>query len=136
MEKVVCKISYSGKNYCAGNKFDVPGCLIVTDKTLEGVKAAFADSLRFHLDGMLQDGDDVPAYLLAEDYEIVYELETSAILHNLENYTSLAALSRVTGINQRQLGHYASGRSHPRPAQKQKIIEGLHKIGRACLAAR
>jgi len=38
-------------------------------------------------------------------------------------------LARVTGINGRLLGHYATGRRNPRPAQRQRIIDGIRKIG-------
>ena len=35
----------------------------------------------------------------------------------------------TTGINQRQLWHYASGMRKPRPAQRKRIEKGLHKLG-------
>ena len=41
-----------------------------------------------------------------------------------------AALSRMTGINQRQLGHYICGRSKPRKPQSEKIINALHALGK------
>jgi hypothetical protein len=40
-----------------------------------------------------------------------------------------AALERITGINQTQLGHYAAGRSKPRKQQILKIEKALHKLG-------
>ena len=36
-----------------------------------------------------------------------------------------AALERITGINQKQLGHYASGIKKPRRAQVEKIEKAL-----------
>ena len=45
-----------------------------------------------------------------------------------------AALSRVTGINQRLLSHYANGLRNPRPAQRQRIVDGVHEIGRELLS--
>ncbi|WP_369403713.1 hypothetical protein [Geofilum rubicundum] len=33
-------------------------------------------------------------------------------------------------MNQNQLGHYAAGRSKPRPIQAQKIEQALHRLGR------
>ena len=38
--------------------------------------------------------------------------------------------SRLTGINQKQLGHYMQGIRHPRKEQRARIIEGLHKLGK------
>ena len=51
-----------------------------------------------------------------------------------ERFASMAAISRATGINQRQLSHYATGLKTPRPKQRQRIVEGLHKIGRELMA--
>ncbi len=52
----------------------------------------------------------------------------------VEKFTTLAALSRATGINQRQLSHYAIGTKQPRPASRERIIQGLHAIGRMALS--
>jgi len=41
----------------------------------------------------------------------------------------LFLLARVTGINERLLGHYATSHRNPRPAQRQRIIDGIRKIG-------
>ena len=48
----------------------------------------------------------------------------------------MAAISRATGINQKQLTHYASSLKEPRPVQRERIISGLHRIGEAFLAIR
>ncbi len=37
--------------------------------------------------------------------------------------------SRITGINERQLWHYASGLRKPRPTQRKRIEDGLHRLG-------
>jgi len=39
------------------------------------------------------------------------------------------ARARVTGIIEPLLGHYATGHRNPRPAQRQKIIDGIRKLG-------
>ena len=36
---------------------------------------------------------------------------------------------RLTGINERQLGHYICGRSKPRQPQCAKIVNALHDLG-------
>ena len=40
-----------------------------------------------------------------------------------------SGLEKLTGINQKQLWHYANGKSLPRRAQVQKIVEALHRLG-------
>ncbi|MCK9638406.1 MAG: hypothetical protein M0R39_00730 [Prolixibacteraceae bacterium] len=49
--------------------------------------------------------------------------------NQISDISTKAALSRITWINQRQLWHYASGMRKPRPAQRKRIEEGLHKLG-------
>ena len=76
----------------------------------------------------------VQQYLRLHEYILEYEKRISAILHEAQQYTTLSALSRITGIKHAQLSHYANAVSQPRPAQRTRILEGIHKIGESCLA--
>ena len=125
MQKIKVQIGWMD-NYGAGSD-EVPGC-VATHKTLEGVKKAYTESLRWHLEAMRADGDEIPI-VLQGDYELEFELNTQAVLQYFSGILTRSALSRVTGINERLLGHYATGHRNPRPAQRQKIIDGIHKIG-------
>lgn len=122
-KQVKVLVGWSGDNYSAGTG-EVDGIVLVTAKDLEKVKAEFEDAFRFHI----EDNDSI------DNYELVYDLEISAILHELDGVLTRAALSRVTGINEKQLGHYINGLKKPRPAKRQQIIEGIHSIGRRILA--
>lgn len=80
----------------------------------------------------MQDGDDVPEWLRNGEYVIEYDFaDTEALLHAFLPYVPLAAISRVSGINQGLLSHYANGLKKPRLAQRKRIVESLHKIGRS-----
>ena len=68
------------------------------------------------------------------DYEFEFHLDAAALLQMCSPYASIAAISRVSGINQYQLSHYANGIKKPRPEQRRRIVEGLHKIGRELIA--
>lgn len=127
-------VGWSGKNFCCGTSEGVGGVVAVTAKTLSKVKEDFEEALRWHIEGCLADGDTLPDYLVSGNYEIIYELDTAAILRDAEQFTTLAAISRVTGINQKLLSHYANMLKTPRAAQRQRIVEGLHAIGRQFLA--
>jgi hypothetical protein len=131
MQKIIVKVGWSGKNYsCVADHPVLNGIIIVTGKTLEGLKKAFRESLQFHIEGCEKDGDVFPEWLLSGDYELSYELLTSALLHSLDGILTRSAIARVTKINERQLGHYASGMRNPRPKQRQRIIDGIHEISR------
>lgn len=107
---------------------EVLGC-VATHKTLEGVKLAYRDALNFHLEGMKADGDEIPE-ILQEDYQLNFVLNIRAILHYFDGILTRSALSRVTGINERQLGHYVTGHRKPRPEQRKRIVDGIRRIGK------
>ena len=131
MGKINVSIGWSGKNYCAGAQGDeLNGVVAVTHKTLEGVKEGFESALQFHIEGCLQDGDILPEWLTTGQYELSYILETSALIHSLDGILTRSTIARVSGINERQIGHYASGHRTPRPQQREKIINGIHAISR------
>ncbi len=125
MGKVKVQISWLDNYGACSNQ--VMGC-VATHKTLEGVKKAYTESLRWHLESMRADADEIPEALKGE-YELEFELNIQALLHYFDGILTRSALARVTGINERQLGHYATGYRNPRPAQRKKIIDGIHKIG-------
>jgi len=132
MEKIKVFIGWAEKNYSAyTDDFDtLNGIIAATGKTLDDVKKEFESALQFHINGCKKDGDELPEWFVSGQYEIEYNLETSALLHNFDGILTRAALSRATGINQRQIGHYASGIKTPRQAQRKRIIDGIHKISR------
>lgn len=133
-KKLKVHVGWSGKNFCCELSDDINGVVAVTAKTLAKLKEDFEESLRWHIDGCLADGDVLPDYITSGDYEIDYELDTAAMLREAERFTTMAAISRVTGINQKLLSHYANMLKTPRPAQRQRIVDGLHAIGRHFLA--
>ena len=64
MDKKTIKVNveWAEKNFCASVDEQVPGAVVVTDKTLEGLKQAVREAVEFHVEGMLADGDEVPAW--------------------------------------------------------------------------
>ena len=131
MEKLQVKIGWSENNYsCVANNAVLNGIVVVTNKTLDGLKNDFQESLQFHIDGCLQDGDNLPEWLISGQYELDYVLETSALLHSLDGIITRSAIARVSGINERQIGHYAAGIRMPRPVQRTKIVNAIHSISK------
>lgn len=135
MDKIKVSVDWCGKNYAAYIRDErIGGAVLATGKTFEGMQKDAENGVRFQIEGCLLDGDDIPKSIQKGEYELVYEKRISAILHEAQQYTTLAALSRATGIRHAQLSHYANAISQPRPTQRARIIEGLHKIGEHCLA--
>ncbi len=134
MEKIEVNVSWCDKNFGASLSENVPGAVVITAKSYDELLDEVRETLNFHVEGMLADGDDVPQWLRDGDYEIEYHLDAAALLQMCSPYASIAAISRASGINQHQLSHYANGIKKPRPEQRRRIIEGIHKIGRELIA--
>jgi predicted RNase H-like HicB family nuclease len=132
MEKIKVLVGWADKNYSATtddyNRLN--GIVIATGDTFEKLQTKFDLALKFHIEGCLSDGDTLPEWLLSGNYELEYELATSALLHHIDGIITRSAIARVSGINERQLGHYASGIRNPRPEKRKQIINGIHRISR------
>ena len=96
MEKIIVQIGWCD-NYCAASD-EILGCVACSD-TIEGIKKEYRSALDFHIKGMLEDGDELPEKLKNE-YELVFELDTSAMLHSLDGIVTRKAIAKVTGINE------------------------------------
>jgi predicted RNase H-like HicB family nuclease len=129
MRKIKVLVSWCDGNYAVGTG-EIGGAVLTTGKTYEEAKTQFEDAFTFHVESCIADGDQLPEWVVNKEYEFEYELQVSAILNYFDGMLTRAAIARVTGINQRQLGHYATGKSIPRPLQREKIINGLHRLGK------
>ena len=69
-----------------------------------------------------------------KNYNIAFRFDTESLLNYYKGIFTNAALERITGINQLQISHYATGLKKPRPAQAKKIENALHSLGRELMA--
>ena len=134
MEKIKVETSWEDKNYCCGWGCDGFGAVLCTNKNLDNLKAEFEEAIKSQVADMVTDGEELPAWLKSGEYEIDYTLAVSALLRQAEQFTTMAVISRFTGINQKLLSHYANSVKIPREAQRERIINGLHAIGQQFLA--
>ena len=136
MEKIDVKIGWSGENFsCIADDAALNGVVLVTCETLDGLKKQFQESLQFHIEGCIQDGDKLPEWLINGQYEINYTYEISALLHSFDGILTRSAIARASGINEEQIEYYASGHRMPRPQQKKKIINAFRSIGKELVSA-
>lgn len=85
------------------------------------------------IDECKEFGCEVPEELTG-DYELVFKMDVKSLLDFYSGIFSKAGLERITGINQKQLWHYASGGRKPRPEQAIKLESALHKLGEELLS--
>ncbi len=108
---------------------------------------AYAESDRYPVTGMGNTAQEAKASVLQSielnkqlgnmpntAYEVVFKFDVQSILTYYKGIFTNAALEKITGINQRQLQHYASGLKKPRPAQANKIKTGLHSLASELMA--
>lgn len=92
--------------------------------TVKEVKESIITSINL----LKEYNSEIPEILRGE-YELVYKFDVSSFLNYYKGIFTNSALERITGINQRQLQHYATGLKKPREAQVKKIENALHKLG-------
>jgi len=60
--------------------------------------------------------------------EFEFKHDVASFLNYYSGIISFAGLGRLTGVNERQLSHYANGYRHPRPTMARKIETALHNF--------
>lgn len=107
---------------------DIPGIYGAGDSAAEAKK-----SLEKSLSLFIQNNADIPLVLKGK-YTLIYQLDCISILNYYKGIFTHSALEKLTGINQRQLQHYASGLKSPRKPQLKKIEKALHQLGNELLS--
>ncbi|MDE5726956.1 MAG: hypothetical protein K2H83_05415 [Duncaniella sp.] len=108
----------------------MPGWVVAYEGEFDGFENYVRESIDFYVSCAIADGDPYPEILSAHDLELSYKFDVQSLLAHYQNIFSFAALQYITGVNQRQLWHYAAGRSKPRPKQAEKIVCALNRLGK------
>ena len=109
--------------------------IVATGHSVDEIKTKMIEAIDLYVETCKDMDMEIPKELLG-DYNLTFKMDTKSMLAFYYGIFTKAGLSRLTGINQKQLWHYASGMSTPRPAQKVKIENALHKLGEELLAVR
>ncbi len=126
MNKLNIIIDWVPNNFSAAPECADIAC-VATGKSLEEVKTNIIEALKFHIEGLLENGDTVPEEVRGE-WGPEFVLTTRAQLKYCDLYITRKALAKETGINEQQLSHYANGQRHPRPAMSKRISDGIRAI--------
>lgn len=129
--KLRVQIDWSGDCFCVVSP-DIDGCVAISS-TLAQAKEDYKTSLEMHSE--FAEENNLPAWVANGAFEFDWELTASALLKHYSAMVSLSAISRATGINQRQLSHYLNGHRTPRADKRSSIVKGLHDIGSELLLA-
>ena len=105
------------------------GWIVAFSGDFEGFREYVQESIDFSIEGAKEDGEAYPD-VFDKEYEIIYKFDVQSLLEYYRGIFSFSALQTITGINQRQLSHYALGLSKPRQKQADKIAKGLHRLAK------
>ena len=131
MRTIIATIESLENNYSAYiNELDG---VVATGNTIEEIKENLRETLEDYVETCRELGCDIPD-LLQGDYAIEFKMDVKSLLTLYQGIFSKAGLERLTGINQKQLWHYAKGKSSPRKAQIDKIETALHRLGNDLIA--
>lgn len=73
MEKVIVNVAWCEKNFDGSLGDNVPGAVVFTAKTFEELQKEAKENLDFHVEGLLEDGQNVPRWLKYGDYVFVFK---------------------------------------------------------------
>ena len=121
MNKLIVTIVKGDGNFGAWVD-EIPGIYGEGD-TVEKAQNELKDGLALYI----KHNKEVPNILLSE-FEYEYKFDVPSFLSYYSKVFSKSALQHITGINQKQLFHYASGRSKPRVETVRKINSSFRRF--------
>ena len=131
MKTITAVIEYAGDNYSAYVEgFDG---IAASGATLDEIKGNLSGAVEAYIEACRDLGCKLPEDLSGE-YEISFRMDVKSFLGLYTGIFTKSGLERLTGINQKQLWHYAQGLSTPRRAQVQRIEQALHQLGKELIA--
>ncbi|MCQ2605944.1 MAG: type II toxin-antitoxin system HicB family antitoxin [Bacteroidales bacterium] len=115
-------VEYAGNNLSAY----IPNApIITTGKNLAEIRTNISEAISLYL-----EDNPSPLEMLVGDYQIELQLDAATFINCYSGIFTKSALSRITGINERQIWHYAAGMHKPRKQQVKKIQNGIEQISK------
>lgn len=99
--------------------------ITATGNSIPEIKSKIEEAIEIYKATCEELGLEVPNELKG-DYVLNYKLDMCSFLNVYARMLPKSALEALTGINQKQLWHYASGKSKPRPETVRKVSESIH----------
>lgn len=131
METLKIIVERADNNYSAF--IDKVDGIVVTGNSVDEIKLNMVSAIDEFIKECKELNCEIPEELQG-DYDLCFKMDVKSLLHFYSGIFSKAGLERITGINQKQLWHYASGGRNPRPEQAMKLETALHKLGEELLS--
>ncbi len=101
------------------SKEGIPFGLLGQGRTVEEAKEDFINSYEEMMELMNDEGIECP------ELEFEFLFDTASFLTSVSSTFTMAGLSKITGINRKQLGHYVQGTSKPSAKTATRIQESI-----------
>lgn len=74
MEKIIVDVAWCDRNYGGSLGSNVPGAVVLTAPAFKALQKEAKESLEFHVEGLMENGEEVPEWLKNGDYEFEYNI--------------------------------------------------------------
>jgi hypothetical protein len=124
MKTVEVIVEHSNKNLSAY----IDGAPVITvGNDIKEIETNMMEAIDLYLESC-KDMNIAPVEILSGEFELKFKIDAATFINYYSNIFTKAALSRITGINERQLWHYAAGVHKPRKQQLDKIQKGIQAL--------
>lgn len=128
MEEVIISTSRTERGY-SGSCELLPGWVVSFSGTFSCFIDYVKESIDFYVDCAKEDDEKYPA-VFDHAYRLIFKMDIQSILYCYDKILTRAALSRLTGINERQLGHYICKQKRTSPGPERKNRQCAACVGK------
>jgi hypothetical protein len=124
MKRLQVIVEYAGDNLSAFIN-DLP--IVAVGKNLNDIRRDVIEAIQVYKESCAELGVEI-SDIVKSEYELSFVIDATTFINYYSNIFTKAALSRITGINERQLWHYAAGLHKPRKRQLERIQRGVQSL--------
>lgn len=124
MRTVEVIVEHAGNNLSAY----IEGAPVITvGNDVKEIEKNMKEAVELYLESC-KEMNIVPVEVLQGEFTLKFKIDAATFINYYSSIFTKAALSRITGINERQLWHYAAGVHKPRKQQLEKIQKGINAL--------
>lgn len=124
MKTVEVIVEHAGNNLSAY----IEGAPVITvGNDVKEIEKNMKEAVDLYLDSC-KEMNIAPVEILQGEFTLKFKIDAATFINYYSSIFTKAALSRITGINERQLWHYAAGVHKPRKQQLEKIQKGINAL--------
>lgn len=124
MKTVEVIVEHAGNNLSAY----IEGAPVITvGNDMKEIEKNMKEAVELYLESC-KEMNIAPVEILQGEFTLKFKIDAATFINYYSSIFTKAALSRITGINERQLWHYAAGVHKPRKQQLEKIQKGINAL--------